>query len=120
MAFATAETPTADRTRKAADSVSQIYSQTAQLAHEASRLKSLAADAIEDGVHAAKRRIKSVRRRVEELGDLKDEAIHRVKRQPALAVGAAFGLGVVLGVAVGWIVHQSRPRTREETAGFDA
>ena len=50
--------------------------------HEAQRFKSLAADAVEDGVHAAKRAIKSVKRGVEELEDLKDEAAHRVKRQP--------------------------------------
>jgi ElaB/YqjD/DUF883 family membrane-anchored ribosome-binding protein len=66
-------------------------------------LKSLAADAIEDGVHAAKRAITSVQRRVENLGDLKDEAAHRVKRQPFKAVGIAVGVGLVLGMAVGWI-----------------
>ena len=66
-------------------------------------LKSLAADAIEDGVHAAKRTIMSVQRRVENLADLKDEAAHRVKRQPFKAVGMAVGVGLVLGMAVGWI-----------------
>ena len=77
--------------------------QVAHISHEAQLLKSLAADAVEDGVHAAKRAIKSVQRRVEELGDLKDEAAHRVKRQPFKAVGIAVGVGFVLGVAVGWI-----------------
>ena len=77
--------------------------QMAHLSHEAQLLKSLAADAVEDGVHAAKRTIKSVQRRVEELGDLKDEAAYRVKRQPFKAVGIAVGVGLVLGVAVGWI-----------------
>ena len=66
-------------------------------------LTSLAADAIDDGVHAAKRAITSVQRRVENLGDLKDEAAHRVKRQPFKAVGIAVGVGLVLGMAVGWI-----------------
>lgn len=77
--------------------------QMPHVSHEAQRLKSLAADAVEDGVHAAKRAIKSVQRRVEELGDLKDEAAHRVKRQPFKAVGIAVGVGLVVGVAVGWI-----------------
>jgi ElaB/YqjD/DUF883 family membrane-anchored ribosome-binding protein len=65
-------------------------------------LESLAADAIEDGVHAAKRAITSVQRRVENLGDRKDEAVHRMKRQPFKAVGIAVGVGLVLGMAVGW------------------
>jgi len=77
--------------------------QVAHVSHEARLLKSLAADAVEDGVHAAKRAIKSVQHRVEELGDLKDEAAYRVKRQPFKAVGIAVGVGLVLGVAVGWI-----------------
>ena len=77
--------------------------QMAHLSHEAQLLKSLAADAVEDGVHAAKRAIKSVQRRVEELGDLRDEAGYRVKRQPFKAIGIAVGVGLVLGVAVGWI-----------------
>ena len=77
--------------------------QVAHVSHEAQLLKSLAADAVEDGVHAAKRTIKSVQRRVEGLGDVKDEAAYRVKRQPFKALGIAVGVGLVLGVAVGWI-----------------
>ena len=75
----------------------------AHLSHEAQLLKSLAADAIEDGVHAAKRAIKSVERRVEGLGDRTDEVAYRVKRHPLTAVALAAGVGVVLGAAVGWI-----------------
>ena len=49
-------------------------------------------------------RSKSVQRRVVEgLGDVKDEAAYRVKRQPFKALGIAVGVGLVLGVAVGWI-----------------
>jgi ElaB/YqjD/DUF883 family membrane-anchored ribosome-binding protein len=33
----------------------------------------------------------------------KDEAAYRVKRQPFKALGIAVGVGLVLGVAVGWI-----------------
>lgn len=77
--------------------------QAAHLSHEAQLLKSLATDAVDDGVHAAKRALKSVRRGVEELGDLKDEAVHRVKRQPIKALSVAVGIGLVLGLAIGWI-----------------
>jgi len=77
--------------------------QVAHVSHEAQLPKSLAADAFEDGLHAAKRAIKSVERRVEELGDLKDEAAHRVKRQPLKALGIAVGVGIVFGLAVAWL-----------------
>jgi len=75
----------------------------AHASHEAKLFKSLAADAVEDGVHAARRAIKSVKRGVEDLGDLKDEAAYRVKRQPLKAVGIAVGVGLVFGMGLGWI-----------------
>lgn len=87
------------------DRVLDAFRQTAHASHEARLLKSLAADAVDDAVHAAKRAMKSVKRGVEELGDLRDEAAHRVKRQPLSAVGLALGVGVVLGLVVGWITR---------------
>ena len=85
--------------------------QASHPSHEARLLKSLATDAVEDGVHAAKRAITSVKRRVEDLEDLKDEAVHRMKRQPLRTVGIALGVGLVLGVAISWIGY--RPGRRE-------
>ena len=41
--------------------------------------------------------------RPEELGDRKDEVAHRVRRQPLQAVALAAGVGLLLGMAVGWI-----------------
>lgn len=84
--------------------------QVAHCSHEAQLLKSLATDAVDDGVHAARRAIKSARRGVEELGDLKDEAVHRMKRQPLKALSAAAGVGLVLGLAIGWIGRGLRQR----------
>ena len=75
----------------------------AHISHEAQLLKSLAADAVEDGAHAVNRAIKSVKRGVERLEDMKEEAAHRVKRQPVKAVAIAVGVGLVLGIVVGWI-----------------
>ena len=90
MTPATVETPEVDQKQTVGDRlVDDACRQAAHISHEARLLKSVAEDAIEDGVHAAKRAIKSVQRRAEELGDLKDEAIHRVKRQPLKAVGLA-------------------------------
>lgn len=85
------------------DRVIDAARQAAHVSHEAQLLKSLTADAVEDGVHAVKRVVKSVKRGVEELADLKDEAAHRVKRQPLGAVGLALGVGLMLGMAVGWV-----------------
>ena len=93
------------------DRVVDACRQTAHLSHEARLLKSLATDAVEDGVHATKRAITSVKRGVEELADLKDEAVHRVKRQPLRALGIALGVGLVVGLAVTWIGR--RPGRRE-------
>jgi ElaB/YqjD/DUF883 family membrane-anchored ribosome-binding protein len=93
-----AETEPSIRER-AVDAVRQV----AHVSHEAQLLKSLAADAVEDGMHAAKRAIKAVQRRVERLGDLEDEAAYRVKRQPLKAIGIAIGVGLVFGVALGWV-----------------
>ena len=96
----------------ARDRVVDAARQAAHVSHEARLLKSLAADAVEDGVHAARRAIKSVRRGVEELGDFKDEAVHRAKRQPLKAVAIAAGAGLALGVAVGWIAGRLGQRSR--------
>jgi ElaB/YqjD/DUF883 family membrane-anchored ribosome-binding protein len=81
--------------------------QAAHMSHEARLLTSMATDAVEDGVHAAKRAFKSVQHRVGEFGDLKDEAIHCVKGRPLQAVGTAFGAGVALGLTVGWIAYRT-------------
>ena len=77
--------------------------QAGNVCHDARRLKLRAADAVEDGVHAATRAITSVQRRVEALDDLKDEAAYRVKRQPFAALGLAVGVGLVCGVVVAWL-----------------
>jgi ElaB/YqjD/DUF883 family membrane-anchored ribosome-binding protein len=103
MTSVTMDAPKVETEPSIRERVVEAAHQVVHLSHEARLLKSLVADAVEDGVHAAKRAIKSVERRVEELGDLKDEAAYRVKRQPFKAIGIAVGVGLVLGVAVGWI-----------------
>jgi ElaB/YqjD/DUF883 family membrane-anchored ribosome-binding protein len=65
-------------------------------------------DVIEDGVHAAKRAFKAARRRADDFADLKDEAIHRIRRQPFKSAGIALGIGMALGVCVGWFASRSR------------
>lgn len=84
------------------------------MSHEARLFKTRAEDALEDGVHAAKRAFKSVQRQVEAIDDLKDEALHRVKRHPALAVGICFGVGCVVGAAIGAVGALAARRARPE------
>lgn len=85
---------------KAVDAVRQAT----HLSEEAHRLKSLATDAIDDGVHAAKRTLTVARRRLNEVADLRDEAAYRVKHDPLKAVALAFGAGVLVATVccVGW------------------
>lgn len=74
----------------------------AHLPREAKHLTSMAAEAVEDGVHTAKRALKTVKRGVERLDDLKDDATYRIKREPWKAVAIAAGAGLAVGTLVGW------------------
>ena len=103
MTSATVETSEAASHVSNRDRVVDACRQSAHLSHEARLLKSLAVDAVEDGVYATKRAMTSLKRSVEELADFKDEAVHRVKRQPLRTMGIALGSGLVLGLAAGWI-----------------
>jgi ElaB/YqjD/DUF883 family membrane-anchored ribosome-binding protein len=79
--------------------------QAAHLAHEARLLKTLASDAVEDGVHAAKR---AITHGLHEFEDLRDSAAYRVKRAPLMTVGLAFAGGILLGVLAGRIGRKAR------------
>ncbi len=63
----------------------------------------LATDAVEDGVRAAKRAFKTAKRGLQNAADLRDEAAYRVKREPFKAVGLAFGTGLLMGVVATWV-----------------
>jgi hypothetical protein len=91
-----------------ADQVVDSVRRAAHASHEARLFKTIAEDALGDGVHAATRAIKAARRRVvENLGDVKDDAVRGVKRQPLIAVGAAFAAGLAIGAIVGWAVERA-------------
>jgi ElaB/YqjD/DUF883 family membrane-anchored ribosome-binding protein len=64
----------------------------------------MARDAGEEGVHAAKRAFRRVRRQgLEALEDFREDAAHYVKRKPFTAIGIAVGAGVLIGAVVSWI-----------------
>jgi hypothetical protein len=109
MATTVAESAEVERTF--GERVTDACRRAAHLSHEAHLFRSVAEDAIEDGVHAAQRAMKVARRRVADFGEglenVKDEATIQVKRHPLGAVAAAFGVGMGLGVVVTWAKHHA-------------
>jgi hypothetical protein len=98
---------------RAADTVRQA----AHFAHEVRLLKTLAADAAEDGVRAARRTIKQAR---QAALDARDELTYRVKREPRKAMAVMFGLGALCGLGLGLACRRgqvSRPRSRSAQNG---
>ena len=92
--FAETATPTTLR-----DRVVDAVGRATHGAHEAQLLKTLAADAVEDGVHAAKRAITHGAHKVE---DLRDEAVYRVKKAPLASMALAAAAGILVGLVFGW------------------
>jgi ElaB/YqjD/DUF883 family membrane-anchored ribosome-binding protein len=77
---------------------------------EARMLRSAAAEAFEERADEARRALKRAKR---EMIDAGHDARHRIRRQPFVALGVAFGAGAVLGVAatgLAWLVARSAPR----------
>jgi ElaB/YqjD/DUF883 family membrane-anchored ribosome-binding protein len=98
-----ADTPNATMTDRVTDGVRHA----AHFSHQVRLMKSIARDAGEEGIYAAKRVLRRVQRGMERLQDFRDEAVHRVKREPFKAVGAAAGAGLLVGVVVGWIASRA-------------
>jgi hypothetical protein len=81
--------------------------QAAHFSHEARLLKTLATDAVEDGLHAAERTIKRARRTAL---DARDEMTYRVKREPLKALALTFGTGALFGLAVSLAGRRGKAR----------
>ncbi|HEY6400056.1 MAG TPA: hypothetical protein VI479_01525 [Blastocatellia bacterium] len=75
-----------------------------QLGAEVKRVKEAVADAVDNGIVAAKRAVKQSRRAAE---DLVDDAEYRVKQHPFSALGVTFGIGVGLGAAIGVLMARN-------------
>ena len=104
MATAIAETVIPPTAR---ERVVDAVGRAAHVAHEARLLKTLATDAVEDGVHAARR---AVTRGAREIEDLRDAAAYRVKKAPLASIALAAGVGMLLGIVLG---HWGRKPFRE-------
>jgi ElaB/YqjD/DUF883 family membrane-anchored ribosome-binding protein len=82
----------------ASDRVADVIGRAAHVAHEARVLKTIAADAVEDAVHAARRAATRTGRDIEEW---RETAAYRIKKAPFLALAIAGAAGLLLGVVCG-------------------
>jgi ElaB/YqjD/DUF883 family membrane-anchored ribosome-binding protein len=104
----TIETPKPSTAGHIADAVRHA----AHLSHEARLLGSMARDAGEEGVYAAKRAMRRVQHGIDTLQDLSDDAAHYVKRQPFKAIGIALSVGVPIGILIGWLGRRVIQKTQ--------
>jgi len=64
------------------------------------KVRSLVTEAMEDGVHSARRAMKYGRYAAEDaIGD----ALHTMRRKPLQVMGAALAVGVLIGGFLSWI-----------------
>jgi ElaB/YqjD/DUF883 family membrane-anchored ribosome-binding protein len=119
MNSATVESPTPESPTSVRDRVLDAARHAAHVSHEAKLLKSIATDAVEDGIHAAKRAFRNVKRSVERVEDFKDEAAHSIKRQPLKSIAIAAGVGLAVGALVGWYARVGRSGRAGESTRED-
>jgi ElaB/YqjD/DUF883 family membrane-anchored ribosome-binding protein len=77
--------------------------QIAETARKASRAASAVADALEDGVGAARRVAKQGGDAAEEFID---DTTGRLQRHPIETVVTTFAIGIAVGVLIGWMVKR--------------
>ena len=78
----------------ASDRVADVIERAAHVAHEARVLKTVAADAVEDAVHAARRAATRTGRDIE---DWRATVAYRIRKTPFLALAIAAGAGLLVG-----------------------
>ena len=91
----------------AADHVVGAVREMAHALHEERLFQSATKDAIEEGIHTARM---GIRRGVRTLENATDDVILRVRRRPLQALTGVFGIGLALGIAVGWLTTKRRQR----------
>lgn len=78
-----------------------VEEQISNLGREASRLKGVVSDTVEDSIVSARR---AVKRGYGSAEDLVDEAAHSIKRYPLGSVIGAFAIGAFAG----WLLFRGR------------
>jgi len=77
--------------------------QVAATIHRLSRASSAMADVIDESMGVIKR---AVKRSGDVAEELMDDTAQRVKRHPVETMAATFGLGLVAGVFIGWMISR--------------
>jgi ElaB/YqjD/DUF883 family membrane-anchored ribosome-binding protein len=77
----------------------------AQAGENMGRLRRKVTNTVEDKYDDARRAIRRGRHAAE---DLVDEASYRVKRDPLNSVAITFGVGLGMGVRIGWFLKRDR------------
>ncbi len=85
---------------KASDFIGKAGDTFADTAKTASKFTAKVADAVEDGIGAAKRVVKNSGDAAEEFFD---DTTKRLQRHPIETVVASFAAGLAVGVFIGWI-----------------
>ena len=80
--------------------ISELTASVEDALREVSKIKTMVADAVEDGVKTAVKAIKQGRYAAE---DMIGETRHTVKQNPLQAMGIVFAAGVLTGALVAWI-----------------
>jgi ElaB/YqjD/DUF883 family membrane-anchored ribosome-binding protein len=75
----------------------------AETARTASRLSSTMADAVEEGLGAARRVAKHAGDAAEELFD---DTTKRLERHPTETVIVSVAMGIAIGVVIGWLISR--------------
>ena len=88
---------------KAGDLIGKAGETFAETAKTASKFTSAVADAVEDGIGAAKRVVKHSGDAAEEFFD---DTTKRLQRHPIETVAATFAMGVAAGILIGWMVKR--------------
>ena len=89
------------------DKATHFGERLVQMGGDATRLKSVASNAVEDAVTEAKRFAKRGRYAAE---DLIDDAAYRVRRDPFRSVALGFAIGFSLGALMVWMATPSVAR----------
>ncbi|HVC48388.1 MAG TPA: hypothetical protein VND90_14190 [Terracidiphilus sp.] len=81
----------------------QAGEKAAEAAHKVSRMASVTADVLEDGVTSARHAAKQGGHAVEEFID---DTTRRVKRYPIESAVVTFAAGIAAGSLIGWMIKR--------------
>lgn len=109
MSVLTSDTPVMERAQTMRERAVDAVRRAAHASHEARLLKSVATDALEDGVRSTRRAVKVA---AHNLIDARDEVAYRIKREPLKAVGIAFGAGIVAAAGGGLLMRACAGHSR--------